>query len=126
MKIDKLNNTYDFYKLEVSFGELAAMLNAFEAQSGQGPVHDDMQAAIRWYMDRIPGPGEDKEEFKQKKDAEKELNAGTEGGLEQASNSDLALPAEKSGPPMEPGSEHGGMEDVGKEADKVLPKPPLE
>jgi hypothetical protein len=116
MKIDKVNGTFNTYKLEVSFGELTAVANALEDTVG-APVADEMRAGIRWYLDHLPGPGEDKEEFKAKKEAETELKTmSPELGAapETETGGPPALAAEITGPDMEPAPE----------ADKELPEPP--
>jgi len=123
MKIDKVNNTFNTYKLELSFGELTAIVNALEDVHGPEPIVDEMKEGIRWYLDHLPGPGEDREEFKAKKDAEKDggLENGEPGeppSAETISPADLALPSEK-GAEMEPGKKDD-------ELDGVLAAPPTE
>jgi hypothetical protein len=123
MKIDKVNNSFNTYKLELSFGELAAIANALEDSTDTNPIADECRQGIRWYLDNLPGPGEDKAEFNAKKKAEKEVGLDGEGGEggektpETAAPADLALPPEKSGPDLEPHK---------KEIDGVLAEPPAE
>ena len=142
MKLDKVAETYNTYKMEVSFGELTALLNALEDTRSPDPVADEMKAAISFYLERVPGPGEDKDEFKEKKKAEKEMGSGA------AADSDNApiLPSEEHGPEAlgdEPGAtaddEDGGRPKAAKDAEgygdlpageddleSILSKPPTD
>jgi hypothetical protein len=63
MKLDKLKNTYNDYKVELSWGQLEVIAAALEADHSD-PVADELYAELRWYMERVPGPGEEEEDAK--------------------------------------------------------------
>lgn len=98
MKLEKIKKTYNDYKLELSWGQLEAIVNAL-AQNHSDPLADELYAEWKWYMDRVPGPGEDEEEIEaQQKAAEGDIGDG-----------DVPIP-------MPPGSEAGTAPDgTGKE-----------
>lgn len=115
MKIDKVNNSFNTYKIELSFGELVAIVNAMEDSKLVDPIADEVRQGLQWYLNELPGPGEDKEDLKAAKDAKKEAEKG-EGEPE-----DLALPSEKG----EPGAEEQ-MSGEPSELDKAIEEPPTE
>lgn len=82
MKIDKVSKTFGDYKVEMSWGQLEVISAALERDHAD-PVADELFAELRWYMDRLPGPGESEEDTK----AREEQAAGLEGGEE-----DMGLP----------------------------------
>lgn len=84
MKIKKQNNTYNTYSVEISWGQLMGIKDALENDHAD-PVKDEMYQEISWYMENVAGPGEDEDEFKANKDAEKE--AETEEGEVQDTSS---------------------------------------
>ena len=77
MHIEKVNNTFDTYKLTISRGELSALSDALD-KVDPSPVTDAMREGVQWYLNNVPGPGEDKKEFIAKKDLAKERSAGPE------------------------------------------------
>jgi hypothetical protein len=142
MKIKKVNQTFNTYSVELSWGQLNAIYRALEPDHAD-PLADELFAELGWYLQNVPGPGEDEEEYKEAKDAEKEALAGggegmgmdgegrnmdqigqeVEGGEEgegPAAGKDL----EGAEPPQAGrgvGAEEGGE---GEEADRLLEKPP--
>ncbi len=102
MIIKKKAETYNTYTVELSWGQLQAFAQALEADHTD-PVRDETLAELRYYMDRIPGPGED------------EKDENVENG------DDSALP-------MPPGSDmgpedKGGLSFPPDETDSALPEP---
>lgn len=98
MKVTKKAGDFNTYSLEVSFGELKAI--EFGLQAGpKTPEIDEMTSAIAWYLDNeVPGPGEDKEEFKKRKEGQANFTTAEE-----------------------PLGDKGELD-----ADKILPEPPAE
>lgn len=151
MKLEKIKKTYNDYKLELSWGQVEAIAAAL-AQNHSDPLADELYAEWQWYMERVPGPGEDEEEIEaQQKAAEM---GGPEGAVEgedlpipmppgstagtppEGEGEESAVPSEEemagAGEPgadvglPEPDMEEGG--EVGGEAEPEmpLPKPPRE
>jgi hypothetical protein len=108
MKIQKKSGTYDFYTLEVSFTEMAAMLNSLETDHSN-PISDEMYAAIKWYIERLPEPGSDETKLRNPADEEKELEKEGEGELEEIE--DIKGPPEEKEEEVE---------------EKIVPEPPEE
>lgn len=62
MKIKKKDGDFNSYAIEdVSYGELVAMEKAMSTQHGD-PLSDEVYATIKWYLDELPKPGEEKED----------------------------------------------------------------
>lgn len=94
MKLEKIKKTYNDYKLELSWGQIEAIAQAL-SQNHSDPVADELHAEWQWYMERVPGPGEDEEEI------EAQQKAAAEGGQPGAiEGEDLPIP-------MPPGSNAG-------------------
>lgn len=111
MKISKVADSYDTYKLEVSFGELSHMSAALQSETN--PVADEIRKAIDFYMASIPGPGEDKEDLKAREKEEEQLDTPAEppmGELEVGASVPEEVPAEPPAPNAA--------------ADEVVPEPP--
>lgn len=112
MKLEKIKKTYNDYKLELSWGQVEAIAAAL-AQNHSDPLADELYAEWQWYMERVPGPGEDEEEIEaQQKAAEM---GGPEGEVE---GEDLPIP-------MPPGSTvgtppEGEGEEVGPPSDEEM------
>lgn len=90
MKLEKIKKTYNDYKLELSWGQVEAIAAAL-ANNHSDPLSDELYAEWQWYMERVPGPGEDEEEI------EAQQKAAEGGAME---GEDLPIP-------MPPGSEAG-------------------
>ena len=86
MIIKKKADTYNTYTLEVSWGQLQAFLAALQSDHAD-PVRDETMAELSWYMDRVPGPGEDEEEIEAQQKAAQ--GGGAEGAVE---GEDLPIP----------------------------------
>jgi hypothetical protein len=135
VKISKAKDTFNDYKVELSWGQLNAIYNALE-QNHADPLADELFAELGWYLQNVPGPGEDEEEYKAAKEAEKQAR---EGGEAVPSEADPELVGQEvDGPPEgEAGAfgAEGGPEgaespvpeeeaDVPEEADQLLERPP--
>ena len=104
MELKKKAKTFNTYTVELSFGQIEAICAALE-QDHSNSLSDELLAELRWYCDRVPGPGEDEE--KTKPDQESGKGGGAEGA---AGDEESDLPI-----PMPPGSEAGTPPDSGEE-----------
>jgi hypothetical protein len=113
MKLEKVKKTYNDYSLELSWGQLEAIAAVLEANHSD-PLADELYAEWKWYMEHVPGPGEDEAKWdaQQKASAEASVQGGAEG---EAGEEDMPIP-------MPPGSEAGTPPEGGAEA----PYPPEE
>lgn len=103
MKLEKIKKTYNDYKLELSWGQIEAIAQAL-SQNHSDPLADELYAEWQWYMERVPGPGEDEEEI------EAQQKAAAEGGQPGAvEGEDLPIPMP---PGKEAGTPPGGGEEV--------------
>jgi len=136
----------------MSFGQLTAMKNAL-ANDHSDPLADELYAELVWYLDNIPGPGEEEEDLKREEEAAKsglgspeaegqplnpraddllpapgeEEEGGAPPGPEGAPEGAEAPPGPEEGPEGGPGEEAGPPpEERGSEADRRLPPPPRE
>jgi hypothetical protein len=60
IKMTKAKGSYNTYKLELSMGQLEVIRTALESKHDD-PVSDELLATLSYYMDKLPGPGEDEE-----------------------------------------------------------------
>lgn len=103
MKIKKVKydglDSFNDYAVEMSYGQLVAMRNALEAKHDD-PLSDELYAELNYYLQNIPGPGENSDQFKAERDASKKTAdmAGQELAPEDAG---------AGGPPTEAGLEAG-------------------
>ena len=117
MKIKKLKfdgmDSFNDYSVEMSYGQLVALRNALEKDHSD-PLSDELYAELNYYLQNIPGPGENSDEFKAERDASKKTpeEAGTETAPENAPASDTEIESGKLPPPPseEPFSNDGGEE----------------
>lgn len=79
MVIKKKKDTFNDYSVELSWGQLNAVYRALENDHAD-PLADELFAELGWYLQNVPGPGEDEEEYKAAKEAEKEAVAAGQGG----------------------------------------------
>ena len=96
MRLDKIKNTFNDYKMELSFGQLEVIAAALE-QDHSDPVSDELHAELQWYMQRVPGPGEEEEDIK----AREEAAAGAPTG--DVEGEDVPVPV----PPTEGSADQG-------------------
>jgi hypothetical protein len=106
MKLEKIKKTFNDYKLELSWGQLEAVAAALE-QNHADPVADEIYAEWKWYMEHVPGPGEDEDKYEAQQKA--------------AVTGDVAGEGEDMEVPMPPGSETGAADEGGE-----APFPPEE
>jgi hypothetical protein len=102
MKIKKVEKQFNTYAVELSYGQLVAIRNALE-QDHSNPLADEGYAEINWYLQNVPGPGEDQEDFKAERDAAKKTKdeAGEEISGEEAPATDTELEAGLPAPPSD-------------------------
>lgn len=131
MMIKKKKDSFNDYSVELSWGQLNAIYQALE-QDHADPLADELFAELGWYLQNVPGPGEDEEEYKEARQAEK---AATEGGTEPGGPDQELLGTEVKGPPEdeEPGAAGGPdgakspspiQKPEAEEADRFLERPP--
>ncbi len=117
MEITKVGKSFGMYTAKLSFAELEALAAILAGDAGQHQViADEMRASVNWHLaNALPGPGEDPEEFKARKDA-----ADPEGrGSDQVPAEDFEHEAH--------GGEvatHGGEDDELAAMRRALVKPP--
>jgi len=102
MHITKVNDSYDDYKMELSWSELKAIEGAL-SQHHVGAIADETYARLKFYMPRLPGPGQEKEkgdgQTLEQTRAKEELAASRETTPQELLNPDEV--------PMPPGSSEG-------------------
>jgi hypothetical protein len=145
MRIQKIKDTFNDYRVELSWGQLNAVYRALEKDHAD-PLADELFAELGWYLENVPGPGEDEEEYKDAKEAEKmAVEGGEEAGLPGEGRDTELLgqeigaegpgaggELEGAGPPAEGAPEFGGepgepgapAEPGASEADRFLERPP--
>ena len=96
MKLEKIKKTFGDYKLELSWGQVQAIGQALEANH-ESPLSDELSAEWQWYMQHVPGPGEDEDAYEAKHKAAEGEAPGENGAVE---GEDVPIP-------MPPGSEAG-------------------
>jgi ribosomal protein L12E/L44/L45/RPP1/RPP2 len=64
MKLTKVKDTYNDYRLELSWGQLEALISSLESNHAD-PILDEMLQELKWYLNNVPKPGESEEEFKE-------------------------------------------------------------
>ncbi len=78
MELKKVKGTFCDYTISCSWGQLNAIFQALE-QDHADVMKDEMLAELSYYLQNTAGPGEDPEEYKAAKDAEKQSqDAGEE------------------------------------------------
>lgn len=114
IQLSKIKGTYNSYKMELSYGQLEAIRSALEKDHAE-PVSDELLQILHYYMDKLPGPGEEEEDIKARDEASK---AGT-AGLEDDDDSPLPAPPgmedEGGEAPVAPGADDLGGEDAGED-----------
>jgi hypothetical protein len=135
MEIKKKNDdSYDTYSMVVSFLELKTFADAL-TRGGVGPVADEMRRSIEWHMDRVPKPGQSKDDFDAEKEAKKKIGEPEEGADIEISKVDGDEPPAKPGEEMvddgdaeksPAGPEGAPGDDLDSKVDELLPAPPAE
>ena len=57
IKLTKVKQTYNTYRLEMSMGQLEAIRSALERDHAD-PISDELLAIMTYYLEKVPGPGE--------------------------------------------------------------------
>jgi len=112
----------------ISFLELKTFADAL-TRGGVGPVADEMRRSIEWHMDRVPKPGQSKDEFNAEKEAKEKIEGGVDVDIQLADEPGAEGGEEKPGEEqvadgdvaVSPGPERT---DVDQAADDLLPEPP--
>ena len=60
MEIKKKGASFNTYTVTLSFGEMQAIYSSL-AKSHADPIADEMFMGLKYYMERLPGPGEEEE-----------------------------------------------------------------
>jgi hypothetical protein len=141
MKIAKAKfhgqESFNDYDVELSWSQLNAIYTALEKDHSD-PLCDELFAELGYYLSNLPGPGQDSEEFKASKDAEKQaIEAGEDAGPEGSDRDPDLLGDEVQQAPEEDDDEFGqaggpkGSKSPAKakkpheeEADQLLERPP--
>lgn len=119
MELKKKSKTFNNYTLEISFGQLEVLMASLERDHAD-PVADELYAELQWYMQRVPGPGEEENDQKAREEGAVETGADTTGDVE---GEDVPIPM----PPVEGGVEGEepsappGAEEEGEEGDYGFP-----
>lgn len=149
IKISKLKNSYNTYKLELSYGQIVTIQKALQAVHDDA-IADELLAMFNYYTTELPGPGEDEEDA----DARKEAVAGADGQGDENDEfpvpmppgQETAMPDDSDIPELPRGDEDAAEApspdemDAGREVlnaatgdpsddeqmDDLLPKPPVE
>ncbi len=66
MELKKVKDTYNTYSVKLSFGQLVAIRDALKKDHSD-PLSDEVLAEIEYYLNNLPGPGEDPEDYKEEK-----------------------------------------------------------
>jgi hypothetical protein len=118
MVLKKKPKTFNDYTLEISFGQLEVIRAALDRDHAD-PVADELLAELGWYMDRVPGPGEEEEDVKAREE-HPEGAAGAAGDETDGMplpmpphDNEGAAPEQEPPTPPEEGREHEGGEPMG-------------
>ena len=113
-KVDGMDSFND-YEVGLSYGQIIAIRNALEKDHSD-PLSDEILAELNYYLQNVPGPGEDGEAFKAERNAAKKTKgeAGEEVPPDEIPPSDTELEAGGGlPPPPEEGEEGLGGEEFG-------------
>lgn len=104
MHITKVNDGYDAYKAELSWSELQAIETALAAHH-TGVIADETYARLKFYMGKLPRPGEAKgsDTTLEQTKAKEALDRASEKPIEQLTPEDIPMPPDYT--PEEPGHE---------------------
>lgn len=92
IKITKAANTYNTYRLELSMGQLESIRDSLEKDHAN-PIADELLAMFDYYLAKVPGPGEEKEDVSTREQAAgAAAEAHDEAAGEDADESPIPLP----------------------------------
>jgi hypothetical protein len=126
MDIRRVEGSYDQYRITATSAELRAIRDGLV--KAPGAESDEMVGAIDWYLDRLPRPGETKDEAKDRLEREEGDEMQPIGPEDKAveAEADRLLGQEQA---SLPGGAAPGGEDIEietDEVDEILPEPPTE
>jgi hypothetical protein len=96
IQLKKKSGTYNTYTIQLSYGQIEALRQALESDHAN-PIGDELKALFDYYINSIPGPGEEEEDVK----ARDEQAAIASGQAQDAGDDDSPIP-------MPPGDDNGG------------------
>jgi hypothetical protein len=67
MRLSKIKDTFNDYRLELSWGQLLEVISALD-RDHSNPIADEMLAELKFYQSNVPPPGQDEDAFKQEKE----------------------------------------------------------
>jgi hypothetical protein len=97
IQLKKKSGTYNTYNIQLSYGQIEAIRQALEADHAN-PIGDELKALFDYYINTIPGPGEEEDDVK----AREEQAAIANGQMAAATDDDNPIP-------MPPGDEGSGQ-----------------
>lgn len=127
MILKKKAKTFNDYDLSLSFGQLEAVMASLERDHAD-PVADELYAELQWYMQRVPGPGEEEDDQKAREEGAVETGAAATGDVE-GEDVPIPMPPTEGGvegeePDMPPGAEgEEGFEGGDVSPGEELPSP---
>jgi hypothetical protein len=92
IQLKKKSGTYNTYTIQLSYGQIEALRQALEADHAN-PIGDELKALFDYYINSIPGPGEEEEDVK----ARDEQAAIANGQATSAAEDDNPIPMPPSG-----------------------------
>lgn len=95
MMLKKKKGSFNDYDATVSWGQLEIIAAALERDHSD-PVADELFAELGWYMERVPGPGEEEEDVKAREEGAAPPQEGDE-------DLPLPMPPTEGEAPAEPG-----------------------
>ena len=115
-------------------GQIEAIRNALEKDHAD-PISDELLAIMSYYLDKVPGPGEEEEDLKARTEHPGQA-ADDEGdfpipmppreGASSAEEEPPTPPAKGGAPEQSMSLPEPGLDSVGNEADERLAAPPQE
>lgn len=100
IQVKKKSGTYNTYTLQLSMGQITA-IHAALTKDHANPLADELLQLFGYYMQKLPGPGEEEEDIKARDEQEALQNGGGE------EDGDDGVPI-----PMPPGEEGDGRTTV--------------
>ena len=85
MEIKKSGNSYNKYSMELSYGELEAIISALTGKH-EGPLADELFNGLNWYFQRLPRPGSEETKLKELDGGDDEIDdTDSDVGLDEPS-----------------------------------------
>lgn len=89
MILKKKAKTFNDYDCTLSWGQIEVIAAALERDHSD-PVSDELFAELHWYMERVPGPGEEEEDAKMREEGG--APAAGEGAQPPGEDDEMAVP----------------------------------